>query len=79
MLKEPSGCPSYIVNSMKADILKSDFEMLLSSAATHPSAKLVATVAETTSWCQLWDIALDCGAGNTRPANFAKTAQSQNF
>ena len=54
-----------IVNSMKADILKSDFEMLLLSAATHPSAKLVATVAETTSWCRLWDITLNRGVWGT--------------
>ena len=38
-----------IVKSMKTDIIKSDFEVLLSSAATHPSAKYVATVVETTS------------------------------
>ena len=46
-------------------LLKSDFEALLSSASNHPSAKLVTTVAETTSWCQLWDIALDHGVQGT--------------
>ena len=55
MLEEPS------VKSMKMDLIKSDFEALLSFASNHPSAKLVATVAETTSWCRLWDIALDLG------------------
>ena len=46
--------------------MKSDFEFLLSSAATHPSAKYVYTVTETTSWCRLWDIALDHGVQGTR-------------
>ena len=50
---------------MKTDIIKSDFEALLSSASNHPSAKLVATVAETTSWYRLWDIALDRGMQGT--------------
>ena len=55
-----------IVKSMKTDIVKSDFEVLLSPAAIHPSAKYVATVAETTSWCRMWDIALDRGVQGTR-------------
>ena len=57
--------PPALVKSMKTDIIKSDFEALLSSASNHPSAKLVATVAETTSWCRLWDIALDRGMQGT--------------
>ena len=60
MLEEPA-----LIKSMKTDITKSDFEALLSSASSHPSAKLVATVVETTFWCQLWDIALDCGVQGT--------------
>ena len=62
-LKNTQEAPAKI-NNMKWDILKSKFEALLSSACNHPSAaKLVATVAETTytSWCQLWDIALNHG------------------
>ena len=68
MLEEPSGCPPALVKSMKMDIyiIKSDSEALLSSASNDPSAKLVATVAETTSWCRLWDIALDRGMQGTR-------------
>ena len=54
-----------IKKSMKTDIIKSDWG-LASSAAIHFSAKYVATVAETTSWCQLWDIALDHGVQGTR-------------
>ena len=38
---------------------------LANFAATHPSAKYVATVAETTSWCRLWDLALDRGVQGT--------------
>ena len=55
-LKNPQDAPT-LVKSMKTDIIKSAFEVLLLSASSHPSAKLVATVAETTSWCWLWDIA----------------------
>ena len=63
-LMNPENAPA-IVKSMKTDIIKSDFEVLLSSAATHPSAKYVATVVETTSWCRLWDLALDRGVQGT--------------
>ena len=73
MLKEPS------VKSMKTDIIKSDFEALLSSASNNPSAKLVATVAETTSWCRLWDIALDRGMQGTRGLQTLLKELSQNF
>ena len=44
-LKNPEDAPA-IVKSMKTDLIKSDFEVLLSPAAIHPSAKYVATVAE---------------------------------
>ena len=64
-LENPTDAPA-IVKSMKQEILKSDFEALLSSAATHPSAKYVAEVAKTTSWCRLWDLALDRGVQGTR-------------
>ena len=60
-----SICAPATVKSMKTDIIKSDFEVLLSSTATHPSAKYIATVAETTSWCRLRDLALDCGVQGT--------------
>ena len=64
-LMNPEDTPA-TVKSMKTDIIKSDFEGLLSSAATPPSAKYVATVAETTSWCRLWGLALDRGVQGTR-------------
>ena len=63
-LKNPTDAPA-IVKSMKQEILKSDFEALLSSTATHHSARYVAEVAKTTSWCRLWDSALDRGVQGT--------------
>ena len=60
-LKNPEDAPA-IVKSMKTDIIKSDFEVLVSSAAIHPSAKYVAIVAETASWY----MALDRGVQGTR-------------
>ena len=68
---------------MKTDIIKSDFEALLSSASNHPSAKLVATVAETI-YILVSVVGYTCSsrswyARNAWPANFGKRAQSQNF
>ena len=64
-LNNPTDAPA-IIKSMKQEILKSDFEALLSSTATHHSARYVAEVAKTTSWCRLWDSALDRGVQGTR-------------
>ena len=51
----------------KEDIIKSDYESLLSSATTHPSTKHTrVTIAESTSWLQLWDLGLDQGVKGTR-------------
>ena len=79
-LKNPEDAPA-IVKSMKTDIIKSDFEVLVSSAAIHPSAKYVAIVAETTSWCRLWDIALDRGvqAGTRGMQSLLKELNRQVF
>ena len=44
----------------KKPLLKKDFD-LLASSMTHSSARLVASVATSTSWCPLWDLALDRG------------------
>ena len=57
---------SSIVKSCKASILKQDFNLLLSSSSTHGTASLVASVAQTTSWCRLWDVALERGVQGTR-------------
>ena len=51
---------------MRKEIIQSDFDVLLRSAATHPSAKYIASVAEVTSWCRLWDLPLDRGILGTR-------------
>ena len=64
-LQNPTDAPS-IVKSMRKEIIRSDFDVLLRSAATHPSAKYIASVAEVTSWCRLWDLALDRGILGTR-------------
>ena len=64
-LQNPTDAPS-IVKSMRKEIIQSDFDVLLRYAATHPSAKYIASVAEVTSWCRLWDLALDRGIRGTR-------------
>ena len=64
-LKNQTDAPA-IEKSMKQEILKSDFEALLSSTATHHSTRYVAKVAKTTSWCRLWDSALDRDVQGTR-------------
>ncbi len=51
-LQHPQEAAS-IVRSGKTSILKQDFNLLLSSSFTHPTASLVASVAQTTSWCRL--------------------------
>ena len=47
-------------------ILKADFDALLSASINHPSAKHIVTMATETSWCCLWDIALEHGVQGTR-------------
>ena len=74
-----SICAPATVKSMKTDIIKSDFEVLLSSTATHPSAKYIATVAETTSWCRLRDLALDCGVQGTSSGFIKHSARTLVF
>ena len=64
-LNNPTDAPT-IVKSMRQEILMLDFEALLSSTTTHHPAKYIADVAKTTSWCQLWDAALDQGVQGTR-------------
>ena len=58
------------VKSAKATILKADFDALLSASINHPSAKHIATVATETSWCRLWDTALEHGVRGTRRLQF---------
>ena len=56
-----------IVKTNKNLILKQDFCKLISlSLSNQSSARLVARVAEHTSWRRLWDMALDKGVKGTR-------------
>ena len=57
----PRKSPRSNVKSAKATIPKANFDALLSASINHPSAKHIATVATETSWCRLWDIALEQG------------------
>ena len=64
-LNEP-GEASSIAAEQKSNLISRDFELLLEHSHSHQNAKLVAEVAQTTSWCRLWDIALDRGVKGTR-------------
>ena len=70
-LHDPENATS-IVQSSKKVILKRDYDKLLSeSLSYHPSTKLVATVAmSSSSWRWLWDMALDKGPKGTHSMQF---------
>ena len=55
-----------ILSSYKSHLIGKDFELLIEHSLSHNTAKLVASVAKTTSWCKLWDTALDFGVKGTR-------------
>ena len=64
-LSDPEGAPD-IIRRDKKHILNSDFKILLSSATQCcGSAAAAARVATHTSWCRLWDVALDQGVKGT--------------
>ena len=63
-LNEPCEA-SAIVAEQKSILIDKDFELLTTHGLSHRNAKLVAEVAQTTSWRQLWDIALDRGVKGT--------------
>ena len=65
-LERPLEAPSIYCELKKIRHLEQDFENLLSCSLDHPTAKLVASVAQSTSWCHLWDIALHRGVQGTR-------------
>ena len=56
---------SAIVAKQKSILIGKDFDLLITYGLSHRNAKLVAEVAQTTSWRQLWDIALDRGVKGT--------------
>ena len=61
----------FIAKSSKKAILRKYFTNLLStSLSNHPSTKLVASVAESSSWRRLWDLSLDNGGKGTRSMQF---------
>ena len=65
VLKLCLECPEdaiSIVRSEKSNIFDRDID---TSSLTHPSAHLVASVAQSVSWCHLWDLALDRGVRGT--------------
>ena len=64
-LNEPSEARS-ILSNYKSHLITKDFELLLEHSLSHKTAKIVAFVAKTTSWCRLWDSVLDCGVKGTR-------------
>ena len=64
-LRQPLEATSTVA-SKKSAILEADFDTLLSCVSNHHPAKFVASVAQTTAWCKLWDIALDRGVQATR-------------
>ena len=68
-LMDPDNSISTI-KSLKPDILRRDFKQLISTSLQHSSVKLIAAVAESTSWRRLWDIALDRGVKGTRAMQF---------
>ena len=58
-------CPSEsveVVRSSKKLLLGKDYDLLLSSALTHPSVEPIASVV---SWRRIWDGALDYGVKGT--------------
>ena len=56
---------SETVKSLREEILKADYDALLKSQSQHLSTKFVAEVARSSSWRQLWDLALDKGTKGT--------------
>ena len=64
-LNEPSEVSS-IVTENRSNLISRDFQLLIEHSLSHKTAKLVAAVAQTTSWCRIWDIALDRGVKGTR-------------
>ena len=55
-----------VLCNYKPHLIAKDFELLVEHSSTHNTAKIVASVAKTTSWCRLWDTTLDRGVKGTR-------------
>ena len=63
-LSDPPNARS-IVKSSKEVILQCDYNLLLSSSSTHPTAQYVSQIASHVSWRKIWDNALDHGMKGT--------------
>ena len=63
-LSDPPNARS-IVKSSKEVILQRDYNLLLSSSSTHPTAQYVSQIASHVSWRKIWDNALDRGMKGT--------------
>ena len=66
-LSSPDNAPT-IVQDNKELLLKRDYELLLSSAKSHPSVHSAAHIAHSVSWRKIWDNALEYGVRGTRCA-----------
>ena len=65
-LSHPENAPG-IVRSNRKHILRSDFQLLLTSSTDrHGSSAAAAQIANLSSWHRLWDTALDQGVKGTR-------------
>ena len=64
-LSSPDNAPPIVRDSKKL-LLNKDYQILLSSAMSHPSVHSAAVIAQTTSWRKLWDQALEYGVKGTR-------------
>ena len=65
-LSDPENAPG-IVRSNRKHILRSDFQLLLSSSTDRRgSSAAAAQIANLSSWRRLWDTALDQGVKGTR-------------
>ena len=54
-----------IICSIKKLLLGTDYDLLLSSARTHPSVEPIARITSVVSWRRIWDGALDYGVKGT--------------
>ena len=69
-LHDPENATSIVQSSIK-DVLRKDYDKLLSeSLSHHPSTKLVATVAVSSSWRWLSNMALDRGVKGAHSTQF---------
>ena len=64
-LASPDNAPT-ITQSNTKFLFKLDFELLLSSAMSHPSVTPAALIAKNISWKKIWDNALDYGIKGTK-------------